>query len=102
MPLYVQVDAGIVTGTLYSAGEIDVARLPNTRRMLVMDVESTPPVGGSTVVINPDDGAKVRPVDGAVTFTPPVPVVPTPTPLEAKLEEILTEVKKVSDVKPVP
>jgi hypothetical protein len=102
MPLYVQVDAGIVSGSLYSAGSIETARLPNGRRMLVMDVEATPPVWGSTVVINPDDGAKVRPVDGAVTFTPPVPVVPVPSPIEAKLEEILAEVKKVSDVKPVP
>jgi len=96
MTRYVQIDlvtgSYLVTGQLVSEGALDTDLFPAQRRFIEMVPGDVSPVeGGSTVVIDPDDGQPIVPYDPmVVTITPPPPPPPPPPdPVQVKLDQIL-------------
>lgn len=111
MPLFIQIDNNIVTGTLIAGRAPD--KLPGGRRFVEMDDDALPPSPLSTAVIAGDRGDPiVRFVPGSVRFDPPAPQPPAVDPiltklqeLQSKQEDILTEIKKSTgalEARPVP
>lgn len=98
MPLFIQIDGDVVTGTLLSDAAPDPATYPSGRRFVRVDERLDRPAHFSTVMIAQDRGDKF--VDGtkvAVSFLPPSAPTPPPDPVLTKLDEILTKL----DQKPV-